>query len=263
MGCLKIVHFSPTGTTAKVLQSIVGGIDPETMESIDITYPKAREKPLQISEEDLLIIGVPVYMGRVPALLGEWLHTIQANNTPTICVVVYGNRVYDNALLELKDIMKSRGCIPIAGAAYIGEHSFSNSETPSKGRPDKNDLNHAKLFGQEIRKKLQSAVSISELSEVEVPGSYPYEGTTELWNVDFIAVNDLCTQCGFCSEVCPVGAVSPKNSSMIDQIKCITCCACIKRCPQEARSMKPGLLKEAQGRVNTLFVEHKVPEYYL
>lgn len=69
-------------------------------------------------------------MGRVPALLIEWLNTIQAHDTPTVCVVVYGNRVYDDALLELEDMVTTCGGIPIACAAYVGEHSFSSSETP-------------------------------------------------------------------------------------------------------------------------------------
>jgi ferredoxin len=260
---VKLVYFSPTGTTKSVVQGIANGINPSTMELIDITKPDARKQPLLTSENEILVVGVPVYMGRVPALLNEWLNAIQAHNTPTVCVVVYGNRVYDNALLELKDIVKNRGCLPIAGAAYIGEHSFSNSETPSRGRPDEDDLSHAEVFGQRIREKLQSISSISQVSEVSVPGTHPYGGITELWDVDFIAVDDQCTQCGFCAEVCPVGAVDSQNSTMIDHEKCITCCACIKSCPQNARSMKPGLVKDAQERVNTLFREQKKPEYFL
>jgi ferredoxin len=260
---VKLVYFSPTGTTKSVVQGIANGINPSTMELIDITKPDARKQPLLTSENEILVVGVPVYMGRVPALLNEWLNAIQAHNTPTVCVVVYGNRVYDNALLELKDIVKNRGCLPIAGAAYIGEHSFSNSETPSRGRPDEDDLSHAEVFGQRIREKLQSISSISQVSEVSVPGTHPYGGITELWDVDFIAVDDQCTQCGFCAEVCPVGAVDSQNSTMIVHEKCITCCACIKSCPQNARSMKPGLVKDAQERVNTLFREQKKPEYFL
>ena len=263
MESVKLVYFSPTGTTKSVVQGIANGINPSTMELIDITKPDARKQPLLTSENEILVVGVPVYMGRVPALLNEWLNAIQAHNTPTVCVVVYGTRVYDNALLELKDIVMNRGCIPIAGAAYIGEHSFSNSETPSRGRPDEDDLNHAEVFGQKIREKLQSISSFSQVSEVSVPGTYPYGGITELWTVDFIAVDDQCTQCGFCAEVCPVGAVESQNSTMIDHEKCITCCACIKSCPQNARSMKPGLVKDAQERVNTLFREQKKPEYFL
>ena len=263
MESVKLVYFSPTGTTKSVVQGIASGINSSTMELIDITKPDARKNPLLTSEKDLLVVAVPVYMGRVPELLNEWLNAIQAHNTPKVCVVVYGNRAYDNALLELKDIILKCGCIPIAGAAYIGEHSFSNSETSSKGRPDEEDLNHAKLFGKKIREKLQSISSLSQISDVVMPGTYPFGGITKLWDVDFIAVSDLCTQCGVCAEVCPVGAVDPQDSSMINQEKCITCCACIKKCPQNARTMKPGPVKDAQKRINTLYIQPKKPEYFL
>jgi len=259
----KLVYFSPTGTTKAVVQGIANGINSSTMDLIDVTTPDARKQPLLTSENELLIIGVPVYMGRVPALLNEWLNSIKAYNTPTVCVVVYGNRVYDNALLELKDIIKKRGCIPIACAAYIGEHSFSNSETPSRGRPNEEDLKHAKVFGQKIHKKLHSISSISQVSDVNVPGNYPYGGITKLWDIDFIAVDDQCSQCGVCAEVCPVSAVDSQNSAMIDHVRCVTCCACIKSCPQNARTMKPGPVKDAQKRINTLFREQKKPEYFL
>lgn len=264
MESVKLVYFSPTGTTKAVVQGIVRGINPGTVELIDITGPDARKQPLVTSENELLVIGVPVYMGRVPALLNEWLSAIQAHNTPTIYVVVYGNRVYDDALLELKNTVMKCGGIPIAGAAYIGEHSFSNSETPTaQGRPDKDDLHHAEVLGRKIREKLQSVSSISQVSDVHVPGNYPYGGVTKLWIVDFIAVSDACAQCGICAEKCPVGAVDAENSRLIDIEKCITCCACIKSCPQNARSMKPGLVKDASVRLHTLYSQRKEPEYFI
>jgi ferredoxin len=261
---VKLAYFSPTGTTKAVVQGIANGINSSTRELIDITTPHARKEPLETSENVLLILGVPVYMGRVPALLTEWLSAIQAHDTPTVCVVVYGNRAYENALLELKDIVTKCGCVPIAGAAFIGEHSFSDSEAPvAFGRPDENDLNHARVFGQKIDEKLRSASSISQISKVDVPGTYPYGGITELWDVDFIDVDDSCAQCGVCAEVCPMGAVDPQDSSMINHEKCITCCACIKSCPQSARTMKSGPVKDAQKRLITLYKEPKKPEYFL
>ncbi len=261
---VKLVYFSPTGTTKAVVQGIANGINPSSVELIDITKPDARKEPLVVSDDELLVIAVPVYMGRVPALLNEWLSAIQADNTPTVCVVVYGNRAYEDALLELKNIAMNRGCLPMACAAFVGEHSFSSPETPTaQGRPDKNDLNHAQVFGRKIREKMKSISSVLEISDVSVPGNYSYGGKTKLWDVDFIAVNDQCKQCGVCAEVCPVGAVDPQNSALIDQEKCITCCACIKSCPQNARTMKQSPVMDAAKRLNNLYNEPKQPECFL
>ena len=172
---VKLVYFSPTGTTKAAVRGIARGIDCSNVEELDITRPDARKQSLQTSEQDLLIVGVPVYMGRVPALVTGWLHTIQAHNTPAVCVVVYGNRAYEDALLELNDILTGRGCKPIAGAAFIGEHSFSTAETPTAvGRPDAGDLEHAELFGQKIQEKLRSVASADRIPEIKIPGCHPY-----------------------------------------------------------------------------------------
>ena len=269
---VKLVYFSPTGTTKAVVRGIACGINPGTVEELDITRPDAREQSSQPSEKELLIVGVPVYMGRVPALVTGWLHTMQAHNTPAVSVVVYGNRAYEDALLELNDILVQRGCKPIAGAAFIGEHSFSTFETPTAvGRPDAGDLKNAELFGQKIREKLLSVSSADRIPKIKIPGCHPfrqepchpYRRGTPFWNVDFIAVSDACVQCGTCAEGCPVGAIEPGNSRAISTENCITCCACIRHCPAHARTIKPGLVRDASLRLNTLFKERKDPEYFL
>ena len=75
---LKLVYFSPTGTTKAIIQGIARGIPHNTVELIDITKPDARKQPLQTAENELLLVGVPVYMGRMPALVTKWLHGIKA-----------------------------------------------------------------------------------------------------------------------------------------------------------------------------------------
>ncbi len=260
---LKLVYFSPTGTTKAFIQGIARGLNYGNTEIIDITKAEARTHPLKTTENDLLVIGLPVYMGRVPALLMEWLHLVKACNTPTVCIVVYGNRAYGDALLELKNILIERGCKPIACAAFIGEHSFSSSETPiAEGRPDARDLIQAELLAHKINEKLQSISSVDLISEISIPGNYPYDGITKVWDVDFIRVNNDCSQCGICAEICPMGAVNFENSSLIDIEKCITCCACIRTCPQNARTMKPSPVKEWATRLNKLYKERKEPEYF-
>jgi ferredoxin len=264
LASVKLAYFSPTGTTRAVVEAVAQGLGLSAMDVIDLTSPAARAIPLQTTEDDLLVVAVPVYMGRVPALLHEWLESIRAQNTLAVCVVVYGNRVYDNALLELKDLVKSRGCIPIAGAAYVGEHAFSSAELPiASGRPNADDLQHARELGQRVRAKVEAISSVAQAAEVVVPGVRPYGGVTQLWDVDFIAVDDTCIHCGVCAEVCPMGAVDPEDSARIDHVKCITCCACIKNCPQGARTMKPGPVMDAAIRLNARFKVPKQPESFL
>ncbi len=261
---LTLAYFSPTGTTKAVVDGISKGIGQKPVEIIDITRPEVREKPIKAGENELLIVAVPVYSGRVPAVAMDWLETIKAQKTPVVCVVVYGNRDYDDALLELKDAVIKCGGIPIAGAAFIGEHSFSSPELPTaEGRPDASDLKRAESFGQRINEKLSSVPSADQISDLNIPGNYPYGKSTVLWDVDFIAVSDDCTQCGICAEVCPVGAIDPENSASIDIVKCITCCACIKSCPQNARSIKASPVKDAAIRLNSLCKERKEPVSFL
>lgn len=263
MKSVKLVYFSPTKTTKAACSGIVKGIGPQEVQEIDITTPAAREKFLQAADCDLLVIGVPVYMGRVPALITGWLTAMQLDKTPTVCVVVYGNRVYEDALIELTDIVRSCGGIPVAGGAFIGQHSFSTSETPTAaGRPDHRDLSFAEEFGEKIREKLAGCSSALP-AEVQVPGEHPYRGDPTLWGVDFIAVNDQCIQCGICAAGCPAGAIDPSDSAAIDIHRCITCCACIRHCPKQAREMKPGLVRDASLRLFTLYPEPKSPEYFL
>jgi ferredoxin len=260
----RLAYFSPTGTTRTIAQHVARGVNPASLESIDLTLPEARQQPLRTLENELLIVAVPVYIGRVPALLTDWLRLLEACGTPTVPIVVYGNRAYDDALVELTDILVERGCIPIACAAYIGEHSFSSDEVPTAaGRPDARDRRHAEAFGREVGEKLQSLLTLHSLSDISVPGNRPYRGDAKLWDVDFIAVGNQCIQCATCAEICPMGAIDSGDSSLIDTVKCITCCACIKGCPQRARTMKPSPVKDAAMRLNRLYAERKEPVCFL
>ena len=117
------VYFSPTHTSAKIVTTIAEGIDITVNNEIDLTYLPIEQKTIQ--PDTLAIIGVPTYAGRVAPTALERLQKIKGENTPTIIIILYGNRDYEDALLELRDTVKQLGFVPVAGGAFIGEHSYS------------------------------------------------------------------------------------------------------------------------------------------
>jgi ferredoxin len=265
---LKLVYFSPSGTTKKIVKAIAKGINHKSVEHVDFTKPERRKRPLPALDNELLLIGAPVYFGRVQTDAMEWLKTMRGHDTPVVCVVVYGNREYDDALLELKDTVVKNGCVPIACAAYIGEHSFSDSKTPiAAGRPDIDDLKHAVSFGKKIGEKIASTSSIGCVSDISVPGKFPYLEMTEskkkLSAVDLMDVDGNCLQCGLCADLCPLGAIVPGNSASIDINKCILCHACVKSCPADARKTKNDMMKNIALRLSESFRSRKEPVYFL
>ena len=241
------LYFSPTRTTRKVVCEIAS----ETAKilglpfsEIDITTPTQREKAISFTENDLVIFGAPVYIGRMPNLISPFFKTINGNGALGIPVAVYGNRAYDDGLIELRDIMAEDRFRLIAASAFVGEHTFSY--ILGGGRPDTKDLEIAKKFAAKIAEKVRSIDNFTEEpGTIEVPGTpFPYSGfykatDTDKKSVDIRKVQPKtdvtkCTKCGECARICSMGAISTSDCQEITG-KCIKCGACIKRCPQGAK----------------------------
>ena len=136
------VYFSGTGTTEKTVRRIASGLSTALsapMEVFDFTPPAARQADLSFGPEDLVVLGVPTYAGRVPNVLLPYLTgKVHGAATPAVPVVLFGNRNFDDSLMELRNIMTANGFMPVAAAAFVGEHSFSR--TLGAGRPNAADL---------------------------------------------------------------------------------------------------------------------------
>ena len=124
---VKLITFSPTGNSRRVAEAIAGAIR-APVEYVDLTPPNARTRDFGEFHDELAIIASPVYVGRVPYEVAFRLRRLMAYGTPAVLVVTYGNRAYEDALLELSDIVSEVGFKPIAACAFVGEHSFSNPE---------------------------------------------------------------------------------------------------------------------------------------
>ncbi len=260
---VKLIYFSPTHTTRKVLEGIASGIGAQSVVHLDLTLPAAEESPETI-RADLAILGVPVYAGRVPQTAASRISQLKADNVPAVIVAVYGNRAFEDALVELKDLAEGVGFKPMAAAAFIGEHSFSNEESPiAQSRPDEKDIMEADAFGQRIKNKLEEAQDLAGMSPLNVPGNHPYKERHAMPPGSPTTQADLCTLCGSCADECPVDAISVEDIVKTDAALCIYCCACVKVCPTNARVMTVQKINEIAKKLSEICADRKAPEYFI
>ncbi|MBN2796285.1 MAG: 4Fe-4S binding protein [Clostridia bacterium] len=239
-----IVTFSPTKTTLKVVEAIAKGMT-EQYKLINITSLDQRKEPLKFEKNDVVIIGAPVYAGRLPVFVADFYKQFEGNGALAVPVVVYGNRHYDDALLELYNILKDTGFSIIGAGIFVGEHSYSKDLASM--RPDASDLAIAYNFGKNI--------SYIEKS-LDIPGDQPYRAIVESLPIG-PDTSDACVKCGVCYNVCPMDAINNENF-LADENKCIKCHACVKSCPMEAKAFDHRL-DPIRERLKTLCADRKEP----
>lgn len=262
---VKLICFSPTGTTRKVLDAIALGIGAESVTPIDLTLPATETGSPAAIEGDLVIMGVPVYTGRVAQTAVDRIGRLKAaRKTPVVLVAVYGNRAYEDALVELKDLAEAAGFTPVAAGTFIGEHSFASVTAPiAPGRPDEKDLEEATAFGRRIRNKLEETRSLEGILPLQVPGNFPYRERTAMPKGSPMTREDLCTLCGTCAEACPTGIITIGDKVITEDSGCIYCCACVKACPTQARVMGVQAINDIADRLSKGCADRKAPESFL
>lgn len=266
---IELIYFSPTQTTKKVLEGIAQGMQAGSVSHIDLTLPQRMDDPFMRNKSrdatKIAIIGAPVYGGRLPKVAVERLYCVRGNGTPAVLVAVYGNRAFEDALLELKDMAEACNFVPIAGAAFIGEHSYSTDTMPiAVGRPDAADMEKAVAFGQQVRERL-TQTSRDDLPALTVPGNYPYKErkpSTETPPAP-TTIADLCTLCGDCADVCPTAAITVGDTVMTRAAACIQCCACTRVCPTGARVMEDARILRTAAWLYENHSARKKPEVFL
>ncbi len=258
MNELKLVYFSPTGTTRKVIMEAASGIDLKSV-SYDLTVHKEKKPSLKFKSNDFVIFGIPVYAGRVPATFLEYFVNLSGKDTPAALIATYGCRQYEDALLELKNEVEGRGFKVIGAAAFPTEHSIVRSI--GLGRPNKQDLNTIADFGIQLNRRIHSEASFDKIN-ITVPGNTPYKkpGAAALApKVDVYA----CTLCGSCAKSCPAGAIDPKDPKKTDKKKCISCQKCVRSCKQKARYVSKTKLRILASKLNKVCQSDKKAEIFL
>ena len=246
------VFFSPTGGTKKVADYLCRGFDGDIKE-VDLSLRELGE--VNMTADDTAVVAVPSFSGRVPAFAVEALKKINSNGASAVSVVVYGNRAYDNTLIELQDVLLDLGFKCKAAVAAVAEHSIMHCY--GTGRPDASDS--AEL--EEFSAKIKDSVADKSKTSVEVPGNRPYKQAVKGGLKPF--ATDECVLCGECSALCPVGAISADDPKSTDEEKCISCMRCISVCPQKARKVDDDLLAALTERLKDACSSRKENELFL
>ena len=248
MNVVEIV-FSPTGGTEKVAH-MLGGHWSESTVKIDLSDAKTDFTRCSIDQEDQVLIAMPSFGGRAPAVAIERLKKITGNGAKCTLVCVYGNRAYEDTLVEMEDAAKESGFQVVAAVAAVAEHSIMHQN--AAGRPDASDKKQLEQFAERIAGKTKAAVSI--------PGNRPYRKAGGAGLVP--KAGKRCTKCGLCAERCPVQAIDPA-SFRADAKKCIACMRCVKQCPEKARTVNGAMVSIAAMVIKKACSVRKENELYL
>lgn len=244
--------FSPTGGTKKVGETLAGALA-ENVNQIDLGCKKLGRDAL---DTDMVIVAVPVFGGRIPAAIPGKLRSLDGEGRKAVTLVVYGTRAYEDALVELNDILTASGFQIVASGAFVAQHSMAPEV--GAGRPDQDDIQEIQAFAQQILGKLEQGAE----GEIQVPGDRPYKP-------DFSAPATplslpSCTQCGRCVSVCPTGSIELKGGSVwTDPSACMLCMACIPVCPEQARILPPPLREKMEQMLGALKGIHRENEMFI
>lgn len=227
------VYFSPTDNSKKYVDYISQSIE-KNATMIDLTF---KEESIILNSDDLMIVVAPVYAGRIPNVARGRFKNIKGNNTPCILIATYGNRHYDDALVEMDDLFSSQGFMTIGACAVIGRHTYGDIQVD---RPNAEDLEMTCNYVKE-------RISLN-IPTRNIPGNHHED---EIVNKGRFHPQTLegCIKCMKCVHECPVGAILDDCSTISDA--CISCFRCIRHCPVSQKTMTD----EAYINFATMFTE--------
>ena len=243
------ITFSPTGGTEKVAHILGKQLGDNTVK-IDLSDARTDFSQCVISEEDQVLVAMPSFGGRAPAVAIQRLKQIAGNGAKCTLVCVYGNRAYEDTLVEMEDAAKECGFRVVAAVAAVAEHSILPQY--ATGRPDETDKAQLADFAAKIAGKDSEIASL--------PGNRPYKKSGGAGLVPKPTKD--CVKCGLCAEKCPVQAID-RASFAADPKTCIGCMRCVKQCPGNARKVNGLMVSIAGMAIKKACSVRKENELYL
>lgn len=242
-------YFSPTENTKKSVQAMAEALG-NPIDTMDLTVAGSIQETC-FDADTFVILGVPVYGGRIPIVAKQRLALLKGTQTPCIVLVSYGNRHYDDALLELSELAAAQGFLVKGAAAVVGRHTYGDIQTT---RPDANDLAQDRAFA------LQAAAKADDAPMGVIPGNMPYKdgGKGGSFRPE---TNDTCISCGLCVKKCPTQAIESDCVTVGDA--CISCFRCVRGCPMHAKHTNTEAYLNFAAMFTEKLKQRRENEYFL
>ena len=203
---VKVIYFSPTGTTKKIIKNVIKGIESKQVEYVDLTEGNriSKKEKIDTTKDDLIILGASVYGGFLYKEFRNYIKNIDFNNKAVAIVLLYGNAVIMFAKREIVSIVKKNNGNVVGYGEFIGEHSFSTKELPvAINRPNTEDINVAISFGKAIREELKNnieknkSLSLFDRFIGKVANIKPVHTGRRIFTIPKTDY-ELCDNCGVC-----------------------------------------------------------------
>lgn len=237
---IRVIYYSATGNTLRVLQRLVEDLRRRWALPIcwsPYTTPEERAHFGAIEPDELVVWGSPVYAGRLPNKLRPFIEEhLHGYSNPTLLVATFGNRSYDNTLAEMQALSTAQHLRVIGAVAMAMPHAFDNAI--GEDRPTDEDWKALDCFAQNVDPMTPAIGPLP--GNPDAPYYRPLRD--DLAPAQFLkAVPEidsmLCTGCGECLSECPMGSIRRSEKGVVIEGICIKCGACIKGCPAQALSI--------------------------
>ena len=230
MNCkLKLIYFSATDSTKNILHKISESMNMSIDEEFNLTNYEYRDFEHTFGKNDVILLGSPVFGGRVPRPAKNRFIGIKGNGAKIVLILSYSDVHYSNSMNEIYEIVKNNGFEIIGMGIFILQHSVIKSI--ASDRPNENDLEKIKYFGQKlVQNIIENKVPKTKFEDIKTYGKYNIVPIKPKGNIH-------CNKCGLCIKLCPENAIEINYPRQTNRNKCICCMRCVKYCPQKARDL--------------------------